>query len=677
MRIDFKNISVQLRNNNVYYKQKYFTTVKNASGSITDGRMMAIMGPTGSGKTSLLRSIACRIPYNAKTNGSILLDDEVIDPKKWMKMCTLVETTDTYYNNIYVDDVIKQSASFRMNETNAKNINERANHYKSRLHLHDSSGKKFGDLSIDERKRLMILLEIMSDAKIMCIDEPTGEMDACTAFDVINTLKELAVNEQKIIIVTLDQPNAMIYEKIDNLVLINEGCMIYSGEKDGIISMLDSNGITNSENMDEPSFLMQVFNKSYGYEEHGKYEKEIEHIIAQNTVAIDDSRGNSKTINSIIPYAVSMDDIGMLLKRRIMAGYSSIFNYFEYFYVKLLFLLLATCYLIFFVIDRIEHPEKNIPNYANIPKEMFEDSAFVGLIADFQKSYMNIFIPAMIALFSIYSLITAFSNESRTIKKELSTLSYSITSYYFATLFYEVIVHIVPFFIVYTSVQIGFFKICTIYTSILFMLSIIVLAPFIMLLGSFSFDRRSKIFYAILLAFFIVIPPLFVIEQMQQYDIPMKFGPVYFGYIYGLIPYHYYTHFFAHITFGGILKGLKDKFEKPETKDLIQLVAKKVDICENFGTNIKLSPILLALVAIIAPILCILLNILVLRYKLRPEIRTQLSLGDKKPINAALDEINAKMKLEKEVEARNQLQSADMQNDGRSTITENTKEEQE
>jgi len=82
-----------------------------------------------------------------------------------------------------------------------------------------------------ERRRVSIGLELLTNPTILFLDEPTSGLDSTTAETVVDILKDLAA-EGRTIICTIHQPSSEIFQRFDDLFLLANGSLTYSGPVD-------------------------------------------------------------------------------------------------------------------------------------------------------------------------------------------------------------------------------------------------------------------------------------------------------------------------------------------------------------------------------------------------------------------------------------------------------------
>jgi len=123
-------------------------------------------------------------------------------------------------------------------------IEEKVSKMLSDLNLNNCKNTRIGNNTIrgvsgGERKRTSIAVELISDPKIVFLDEPTTGLDSFNAHEVIQKICQLARIERKIIIFTIHQPSSEIFSILDKILVLADGKTTYFGDRNGCIPFFD------------------------------------------------------------------------------------------------------------------------------------------------------------------------------------------------------------------------------------------------------------------------------------------------------------------------------------------------------------------------------------------------------------------------------------------------------
>lgn len=163
----------------------------NISLTINAGETFAIMGPSGSGKSVLLKNI---IGLMRPDDGKILIDDlDASSPKTHQKIVTsIVFQAGALFNSMSVFDNLAFYPREHRLYPRAE-IRQRVDDTLAKLSLTDAARKFPSELSGGMRKRVAIARSLMMRPQLLLYDEPTAELDpimAATISEIIGTLNE-------------------------------------------------------------------------------------------------------------------------------------------------------------------------------------------------------------------------------------------------------------------------------------------------------------------------------------------------------------------------------------------------------------------------------------------------------------------------------------------------------
>lgn len=210
------------------------------SGSFPPKTLTAIMGPSGSGKTSLLKVLTGRMGDSSKLDlsGGIRLDSKAVDPTNIAirKQIAFVEQDVTIPATCTPREAMTFSARLRLDKsTTDKEIDDVVNDILENLGLQHCADTLIGGgplmaggLSGGEKKRTQCGVELVTNPEIVVLDEPTSGLDSYSAQSLMDVLKKIA-NAGATVIVTIHQPPPPVVRKIDNLLLLLKGRLLYDG----------------------------------------------------------------------------------------------------------------------------------------------------------------------------------------------------------------------------------------------------------------------------------------------------------------------------------------------------------------------------------------------------------------------------------------------------------------
>ena len=179
-----------------------FNVLSNINLSIKSGETIGIVGPTGSGKSTLIRQLLRE--FNI-TSGSILIDDVPIEEYKIddiRKMVGYVPQEHILFRRSVDDNILIGNPKATHEEIdNAMTVAD----FKKDLNELSSGEQTLvselgGSLSGGQRQRLSIARALVRDPEILILDDSLSAVDALTETNIIKQLKETRVGKTNIIV---------------------------------------------------------------------------------------------------------------------------------------------------------------------------------------------------------------------------------------------------------------------------------------------------------------------------------------------------------------------------------------------------------------------------------------------------------------------------------------------
>lgn len=238
------------------------TILNDISGAMKQG-INAIMGATGSGKTSLLDVLANRKDPKW-LQGTVLLNGKKL-PKNYKHISGYVMQDDNLLGTMTVAECLWFSANMRLPSSTTHAVKKaRIEELLEQLGLQSCSETKIGNeyirgISGGERKRTSIGVELITQPSVLFLDEPTSGLDASTALEVVQLLKSISSAGGQMIVLSIHQPNFRIFRLFDSLTLLAHGLCVYHGEaQDSVLEYFERLGYMYEVHNSPGDFLLDV-----------------------------------------------------------------------------------------------------------------------------------------------------------------------------------------------------------------------------------------------------------------------------------------------------------------------------------------------------------------------------------------------------------------------------------
>ncbi|XP_061178497.1 uncharacterized protein LOC133187152 isoform X2 [Saccostrea echinata] len=236
------------------------TILTNINGKARSGQILAIMGPTGSGKTSLLNILAGNLTL---TSGTITLNGNPFTKLQRRKLAYVLQS-DIFLSRLTLRETLYFTAMIRLPDsvTKAEKM-ARIDEIVDALHLRKCLDTVIGDfmhpgLSGGEKKRANIACELLTDPNIMLIDEPTSGLDSSTAHVLMQELWDFAFQYNKTILTTIHQPSSQIFHIFSSLLLLVNGHEAYFGDANKALQYFSGLGLNFPDHYNPSDIILEL-----------------------------------------------------------------------------------------------------------------------------------------------------------------------------------------------------------------------------------------------------------------------------------------------------------------------------------------------------------------------------------------------------------------------------------
>uniref|UniRef100_A0A0K8V2T9 Protein brown n=1 Tax=Bactrocera latifrons TaxID=174628 RepID=A0A0K8V2T9_BACLA len=316
-------------------KVKELRILKDVSGHMKTGNLVAILGCSGAGKTTLLAAISQRLRGNLTgevvLNGVAMGRDEMTRISSFLPQFEINVKTFTAYEHLYF------MSHFKMHRKTTKaQKRQRVNDLLLACGLRDATHTRIQSLSGGERKRLSLAEELITDPPFIFCDEPTTGLDSYSAYTVIKTLRHLCTRHRvtkhsltsvygedsfvtppssseqstsnsiemevlqsdenifdsikeiptlgvlnnspngrhkKAIICSIHQPSSAVFELFTHIILMDAGRVVYQGSTDRAFQFFTNLGYVLPQNCNPADFYLKTISDAHTHGKDGELVK--------------------------------------------------------------------------------------------------------------------------------------------------------------------------------------------------------------------------------------------------------------------------------------------------------------------------------------------------------------------------------------------------------------------
>lgn len=247
--------------------------LKNVSFEVPEGAVFGLLGPNGSGKTTMLSII---LDILKSDSGSFAWFGKPGSPETRKQIGSLLETPNFYHYLSAVDNLkITEAISGRGDSTDIDRVLEI-------VKLTERKKSRFSTYSLGMKQRLAIGAALLGDPQVLVFDEPTNGLDPVGIAEIRELIKLLAKRGKTIIMAShlLDE-----VEKVcDHVAILKRGSLLTAGPVDEVLANED---IIEVSAMDTAQ-LLSVLQSFPGYSHIKEDGKLIQLFLPVGTARLED-----------------------------------------------------------------------------------------------------------------------------------------------------------------------------------------------------------------------------------------------------------------------------------------------------------------------------------------------------------------------------------------------------
>ena len=238
----FVNIAL----NDVSFHVKKSQVLKDLNVVLRQGELVALMGESGSGKTTMLNVLGGRATYG-KVSGEMTLNGEQFEPAL-LNNIGYVPQANLFFKHLSVYENLMTAADLKLgrlvSRAEKRELVEAVLILLGLSHVrHFLCDKNLGSerLSGGQLRRVSIGLELVAQPVILLLDEPTSSLDAVNTRLVVDALKGLAQSGM-LVVASLHQPRFSVYNTLDKVIVMRRGEIIYGGSRELVVPYVETLG---------------------------------------------------------------------------------------------------------------------------------------------------------------------------------------------------------------------------------------------------------------------------------------------------------------------------------------------------------------------------------------------------------------------------------------------------
>ncbi|CAD7079385.1 unnamed protein product [Hermetia illucens] len=260
------NQQITLECRNVTYRPKSKSLkediLKDVCGKFIPGRLTAILGPSGAGKTTFLNVLSGF--KDTGVGGSILTNGTSRRLTEFRKISSYIPQQFAMLDKLTVVETLEASADFKLGLRTKKSFKEKIiSEIINLLNLEKCTHTLVEGLSGGEKKRLSIGIELVTNPPIMFFDEPTSGLDSVSSLQVITYLQSLAHSGRTIVCV-VHQPSSRLLNLFDDLLVLSAGEVIYNGSQHDMVKCFQNDGFSCPNYYNPADYAIEVASREHG-----------------------------------------------------------------------------------------------------------------------------------------------------------------------------------------------------------------------------------------------------------------------------------------------------------------------------------------------------------------------------------------------------------------------------
>ena len=221
---------VTIEINNLTKQFKNALAVKNISFKINKGKIIGLLGPNGSGKTT---TIGMMLGLIKPTSGTVFINHKNIENNR----TSLLEKMNfiSPYVELPKKLTVEENLKVYGRLYGVKNLKEKISSLMEKLNLTEFRSRKTGELSSGQKNRVSLAKALINDPEILLLDEPTASLDPDVGDYVRSFIEDFASNKGTTILLASHNMNE-VERLCHEVMMMKNGEIIDKGKSSDLIN---------------------------------------------------------------------------------------------------------------------------------------------------------------------------------------------------------------------------------------------------------------------------------------------------------------------------------------------------------------------------------------------------------------------------------------------------------
>lgn len=195
------------------------------NGFAAPGKLLVVMGPSGAGKTMLLEVLSGRISTDLCSEANVTVNGQPFTKALAHQHAAHIMSNVLFYDALTVRGHLLFQARLRHGHTcySDEECQQQVDCVLQENGLDAVRDSPIGGISAGLKKQLAVASELLGDASILIIDEPTLELDSFIAMTVITQLKDAMSRGNKTVVASISKPSSEVFALFDKILLLTAG----------------------------------------------------------------------------------------------------------------------------------------------------------------------------------------------------------------------------------------------------------------------------------------------------------------------------------------------------------------------------------------------------------------------------------------------------------------------